>query len=315
MTRTYLFIDYKAFVDVVKFRIYRMRQSVEELIKRDFESRGYVCGSCGAFFGSLEVGRLVNPRTGLLECDVCPGVELESALDKAGAAKPAEGSKDSSDPHNLHARLMEQTRPIVDLLKLADALTIPAFNAHRWYEQNQQKYITLGVMAHGIPADGASAAQFDSLATPPTELPGSSTDRLQVTVELAATAQEPEPDSQATASLPDWHLYSTVTGEAIRPSTSTDHAHGASAPPGPPASTNEDILQYYQNLLQQDLPSASPEEPPAKLARAEPVTAAVLVSVAGELKPLPDITDDDKDRMTEDEYAKYYEACMSSVHQ
>lgn len=34
ITRNYLYIDYKQFVDVVKFRIFKMRQSVEDMIKR-----------------------------------------------------------------------------------------------------------------------------------------------------------------------------------------------------------------------------------------------------------------------------------------
>ena len=34
ITRNFFYIDYKQFVDIVKYRIYKMRQSVEEMIKR-----------------------------------------------------------------------------------------------------------------------------------------------------------------------------------------------------------------------------------------------------------------------------------------
>ena len=34
ISRNYFYFDYKQFVDIVKYRIYRMRQSVEEMIKR-----------------------------------------------------------------------------------------------------------------------------------------------------------------------------------------------------------------------------------------------------------------------------------------
>lgn len=37
ITRNYFYIDYKQFVDIVKYRIYKMRHSVEEMIKK-------VCG-------------------------------------------------------------------------------------------------------------------------------------------------------------------------------------------------------------------------------------------------------------------------------
>ena len=34
ITRNYFYIDYKQFVDIVKYRIYKMRHSVEEMIKK-----------------------------------------------------------------------------------------------------------------------------------------------------------------------------------------------------------------------------------------------------------------------------------------
>lgn len=34
INRNYFYIDYKQFVDIVKYRIYKMRQNVEEMIKR-----------------------------------------------------------------------------------------------------------------------------------------------------------------------------------------------------------------------------------------------------------------------------------------
>lgn len=34
ITRNYFYIDYKQFVDIVKYRIYKMRQSVEDMIKK-----------------------------------------------------------------------------------------------------------------------------------------------------------------------------------------------------------------------------------------------------------------------------------------
>jgi transcription initiation factor IIE alpha subunit len=37
ITRNYFYIDYKQFVDIVKYRIYKMRHSVEEMIKKVVE--------------------------------------------------------------------------------------------------------------------------------------------------------------------------------------------------------------------------------------------------------------------------------------
>lgn len=34
ITRNFFYIDYKQFVDIVKYRIYKMRHSVEEMIKK-----------------------------------------------------------------------------------------------------------------------------------------------------------------------------------------------------------------------------------------------------------------------------------------
>ena len=40
INRNYFYIDYKQFVDIVKYRIYKMRQSVEEMIKKVQVSNG-----------------------------------------------------------------------------------------------------------------------------------------------------------------------------------------------------------------------------------------------------------------------------------
>lgn len=37
ITRNFFYIDYKQFVDIVKYRIYKMRHSVEEMIKKVLE--------------------------------------------------------------------------------------------------------------------------------------------------------------------------------------------------------------------------------------------------------------------------------------
>lgn len=39
----------------------------------------------------------------------------------------------------------------------------------------------------------------------------------------------------------------------------------------------------------------------------------VMVSVAGEMKKLSDLTDEDKERMTSEEYSQYYEVYMQSM--
>ncbi len=115
MTKTVYYIDYQLFVNVLKFRLHKLSKVYEQKMKSELENKGYVCGSCQAVYSALEVQTLIDPSTFLFLCEVCQCELVEN--------KQHSGVKDSQ---TLQSRLMDQIRPLVELLKKTDSFVIPA---------------------------------------------------------------------------------------------------------------------------------------------------------------------------------------------
>ncbi|KAL3317004.1 General transcription factor IIE subunit 1 [Cichlidogyrus casuarinus] len=84
---THYFIDFKVFVNVVKYRLDMMHRRLEGE-QRDSSSRAnYSCSSCNTTYTDLEIDRLVNPFTDTLICTYCKHEvsEQEDSIQKAGA--------------------------------------------------------------------------------------------------------------------------------------------------------------------------------------------------------------------------------------
>ncbi len=254
------------------------------------ENKGYQCPSCKNVFNSLDVSRLLNIRTGVFECDICPETELQPF-----DALQQQGHKEG--PHKLHSLLMDQTAQILQLLKQADEVTLTAFLPLKWMQEHGSKF---SLLSSGI--DGSGEAQGPQLA-----IAGA---KSEIRVELADSDDVLHKANQSTSNaLPEWHMYSTITGEAIRDTTSTNsQTHDAKNTETAGGVAEEDLVQYYSSLVESD-------QPPSKQVKIEPQIAEpsseVFVFVAGRKVVLSAVTDEDKDRMSEKEYAEYYEAFMA----
>jgi transcription initiation factor TFIIE subunit alpha len=112
--KTYYYIDYKEFVDVVKWKMYKMQTNVRDKLRTDSENKGYVCQNCEKQFSPLDVLSLVDMTDNLFHCDVCDHI-----LEENDNADNVKGSQ-----QNL-TRLREQSQPIITLLKQTDSLQIP----------------------------------------------------------------------------------------------------------------------------------------------------------------------------------------------
>ena len=207
------------------------------------ESKGYICPACNAIFNSLDVSRLLNSRTGTFDCDVCTDSELQ-AYDPM-ISQTASTGKSGNGPHELHSRLMEQTKFIVELLKEADKISIPAFNPVLWLDQHAAKYSLL--------VDDGEEDRGPQLAIAGAN---SSETQIKVSVELAdeETLRGSTAATSATSNpLPEWHMYSTVTGEAIR---STERTITSTAPIKDndviDSDDQDDIVNYYTQMADEE---------------------------------------------------------------
>ncbi|CAG8773919.1 5166_t:CDS:2, partial [Acaulospora morrowiae] len=112
ISRTYYYIDWQQVVNVIKWKIFRIREMVHERMRNELENKGYLCPGCKKTFAPLEIRNLIDmTRGGAFVCDLCHTELIHN--DNAENVKGTE---------KLHGRFMEQSQPLIDLLKAIDKL-------------------------------------------------------------------------------------------------------------------------------------------------------------------------------------------------
>uniref|UniRef100_A0A023F9G6 General transcription factor IIE subunit 1 n=1 Tax=Triatoma infestans TaxID=30076 RepID=A0A023F9G6_TRIIF len=109
----YYFINYKTFVNVVKYKLDLMRKRMETE-ERDATSRAsFKCPKCAKTFTDLEADQLFDPITGEFRCTYCREVVEEdlSALPK-------------KDSRMQLARFNSQLEPLYDLLRQVEGIRL-----------------------------------------------------------------------------------------------------------------------------------------------------------------------------------------------
>lgn len=102
----YYFINYKTFVNVVKYKLDLMRKRMETE-ERDATSRAsFRCPNCNKTFTDLEADQLFDFHTGEFRCTFCG-----SAVEEDMSALP------KKDSRLLLAKFNEQLQPLYDLLR------------------------------------------------------------------------------------------------------------------------------------------------------------------------------------------------------
>ncbi|CEI95312.1 hypothetical protein RMCBS344292_09502 [Rhizopus microsporus] len=310
--KTYYYIDYKEFVDVVKWKMYKMQTIVRDKLRTESENKGYVCPTCEKTFTPLDVLSLVDVADQLFHCDQCETVLVEN-----DNAENVKGSQ------QVLTKLREQSQPIIALLKQTDSIVIPSSYVYKHVPGSR----TNGNRADDYElatAQDTGAGQGDIIVD------------LQMDNEAARRAklEEAEQKRQQNA-LPVWHQRSTISdtilvGTGDRPAETQDQEEEdtfeEAGQTEVDADTEDYYAKYYENLSNNitDQPDeAMGEEQEAfetvntgeidmanddSDAEEEFIEDVPLVSVNGKMIPINEVQEEDQHNMTTDEYKAYYEA-------
>ncbi|XP_033635812.1 general transcription factor IIE subunit 1-like [Asterias rubens] len=105
----YYFINYKVFVDVVKYKLDRMRQKIENKERDSTCKTLFKCPHCHKEYNEFDAGNLMDMLTGLMNCTFC-GSEVQE--DESAVPK--------KDAYMQIAIFNEQMKPVFDLLKAVE---------------------------------------------------------------------------------------------------------------------------------------------------------------------------------------------------
>ena len=114
------FINYKIFVNIVKYKLDHMRKKLE-MTERDAASRSsFKCTSCIKTFTDLEVNELINPMTGEMTCTFC-GCQV----DEDEAAGPQSDSRQALARFNDTMKVLYDKLLAVETIKLDPSVLEP----------------------------------------------------------------------------------------------------------------------------------------------------------------------------------------------
>lgn len=138
--RNYYSINYRMFVNVVKYKIDHLRRKLETE-ERDLTSRAsFICNSCKKTFTDLEVGQIFDPSLGQFRCSYCDGI-----VDEDPNVRP------KADSRLVMANYNEQMKPIYTLLQESETIEWSTIET----EKNNAKATTSATGGDGGPSNGS----------------------------------------------------------------------------------------------------------------------------------------------------------------
>lgn len=113
-SKSYYFIDFATALNSIKYKIFKIGKIIEKQVQDQMNNLPFVCTPCNREFNALDMLTLETNADKIPLCDYCHG---ELFLDQKN-----EASKEKSEKF---IKFMNECKPIVDLLKLADSIIIP----------------------------------------------------------------------------------------------------------------------------------------------------------------------------------------------
>ncbi|QRV76579.1 transcription initiation factor TFIIE alpha subunit [Ceratobasidium sp. AG-Ba] len=321
--RSYYWIDYQHFCNVVKWRISAMRRSIEQNFRNELDNKGYICTQCQHVFEQLDASRLAPDFL----CDIC-GAQVQENEN----AENVLGGKDRMQRFNT------QTLHIVDALRKVESTVLTPFDVADWVRKNVSIAAPDGTpVDDGLQIAGANGTGKAQLTKVSVILEDDKTD------EALRREREKKADAKRQQNaLPEWHLQSTVSGHktALGLKNEAQNAQYASAvveqtplDKKPFTHGEIDLDEYYSSLNKQEGSGSGASTPmtgsqssflgkrereevqlsendsrASKMQKTdENDETNPLVSVAGNLKRFRDVTEEEHEKMTEKEYEAYAE--------
>eukprot|EP01112_Ceratiomyxa_fruticulosa_P008381 TRINITY_DN2172_c0_g2_i1.p1 TRINITY_DN2172_c0_g2~~TRINITY_DN2172_c0_g2_i1.p1 ORF type:complete len:401 (-),score=108.83 TRINITY_DN2172_c0_g2_i1:66-1268(-) len=311
-------IDYKRVIDIVKYKLYILKQRITKQIEKEKEVQMYECPSCNTKFTAYDAASLMGP-SGALHCEHC-NAELQEVT----------GADTATINHERQMLMATQFKRIIELLKELEGKPMPSFPKPQLAEKSENGEIRLdSTMKKAVVSTRLASDPNNFEIT--VDLPGSSKPAsLMSGKDSAPSAKEPLPwmnsqTAQTTTSTPTTTIANT-TNTSNSTTTSTSQVTPTEIKQEKSEEQTQEDLQaiFYQQYLeelkkqqehelqkQQEMEKIKPEKIEDEFVHNN------IVYVQGEPKNLLDITDADKDNMTPEEYNDYgtkYMEYLSSMH-
>jgi transcription initiation factor TFIIE subunit alpha len=181
--RIWYYIDYKQFVDVVKYKLAMMDRSLQKKIVEAEQSQGYICHSCGTSFEAWQAMQLPMDMSqgGNFICEHCNGL-LEEKI-----------NNDTGNNQELARLFAKQVEPILELYRQTDRMVIPEYRPVEKVDLKAKAEQELAI-AQGTMTEEPTSVHVDFNDDAKSQIVS-------------------KDDLRQQNALPIWHQISTITGK------------------------------------------------------------------------------------------------------
>lgn len=307
--QTYYFINYQVFVNIVKYKLDHIRRKIEMEEMHNTSRASFRCPTCEKTFTDLEVNELFDMMSGTFRCTFCNN-EVEEDADASSV----------QDSRTLLAKFNEQIQPVYDLLQKCDDIKL----APELLEPEPTDLSKIHNRSHTSKSSNMERDVWSGDKNRTTNY-NLGTDS---TVTISMGAENDGKKQEAAKEVPVWMSQSTVEGgqedsrssyvnedsrpthmeAANRTAVSNEietlliiHEKKGGAPTGPipgqrnesSSSDSEDETPKYSAPSQNTVEEMESEE------------EETMVSVAGKMVPLNEVTDEMVSKMSPEEKEEY----------
>lgn len=254
VSRVYYYVDYQVAVDAIKWRMHKLVRSVEDKMRSDGVSKGYICPNCGQKYSSLDVNMLISADGSFFQCGEC-GSQLQSD----------EESAQFTDSKEKLGKLMDQSAKLVNALRAADDVVVPnnnfAIALANATLPNDDEYVS----DYDLPTS-KSASSLVSLPSQSLQIDFTSNQSEGLEKDLDAKRKAAMITQNA---IPVWHSQSTISGELtyaghqakmIGETRQNGRAMPSVTSNDEKGDTERAIAEYYASLRQKHAQEASADE-------------------------------------------------------
>ncbi|KYQ91449.1 transcription factor IIE [Tieghemostelium lacteum] len=318
-TQILWYIEYKHIIDVVKFKIYMIKKKMEIEKSTKLDVQSYKCASCLTVYTAYDMAKLI--AEGKVTCEYCNG-KLEE-----------EHNNESLTETTKHQSVLwGHMKKLVDQLRKTEGLQIPLF-ARDTAENPQDNFhnFTINTGAQNVNTTKASAFRSSTSITTPQPTNNSN---LEFNIEICETDNidemnknvKKENKKTGLASLPPWLLPSNSILNKTKTKLS-DRINQPKEAPKPEAIVkkeeifDKDLYEDYIKSHFREWESAENANKRIKLENdvkmeenSDPMNIdsndmdpdEIIVLVGGKQVSISDITDEDQEKMSAQEYEDFH---------
>ncbi|KAM0749202.1 hypothetical protein T439DRAFT_315420 [Meredithblackwellia eburnea MCA 4105] len=189
-SRAYYYLDYSRATDVVKWRMWKIREEIDGKLRDELKNQGYVCPLCHTNYTPLDAGSLLDPFRGGFFCIKCDTELVDNENEEQ-----VQGNKDRMK------RFLAETEGVRGLLKRIDEGILPRFDVAQYLDINVPNGVSTTIQEDGTRiAVNAQGVRI--------ELAGDEDERME-----EERRERERGEKRAQNQLPSWIAQSTISGE------------------------------------------------------------------------------------------------------